>query len=306
MAKGYHERLTGAARALGVWSLLLGLVSCELLSDLSRPPAEAAPSATGPPPPEPILPSAPKPRGAELPSWAVRLPPAPIRCRPGDRVWATPPERGRDLTQTAIYTVEEVSADGVTLIDLMGQKVVAVPAAVIHPSGRATRFAVGDLALGSSWTTPAILARVIVIDKHGRPTAVQYDWSGKTVRGELDHVQRPVQGIKPLAFVGYPKLGEMSLGLVVAMTSEQAWIRTDSGQVEIHPLGSLKPLAISAKKRKVGDKVLAYRWATGFRPGVIAEISEPGLRYLVKLADAPSEPFFFTRLISDQGAEKGK
>jgi hypothetical protein len=155
----------------------------------------------------------------------------------------------------------------------------------------------GDIVLCCGFTVSAMIGRVGKLSA-GREIQVHYDWGGTTKGASIEHCEPPVAGIRPLAFVGFPKGGSTSRGLIVALDEKRAWIRTASGHVEIHPLGELETLPIPRADHKAGERVRAYSWATGFQPGVISEVVEPGLRYRVKLdGNKPSRDYFFSMLL---------
>ncbi len=102
----------------------------------------------------------------------------------------------------------------------------------------------------------------------------------------------------PLAFVGFPKAGVTSRGLLIALTESHGWIRSSSGHVEVHERSRITALPIPTSKPKVGSSVRAYAWATGYRRGVITEELEPGLRYRVKLdGNLGQREYFFSSLL---------
>ncbi|MBI4704475.1 MAG: hypothetical protein HY744_25510 [Deltaproteobacteria bacterium] len=167
---------------------------------------------------------------------------------------------------------------------------------MIQPLGKGARLRPGDVALVYSWTTPGVVARLVRQDK-GQWLA-QYDWAGATKEGPVDHAEPVVSGVAPLGFVGFPKFGRVSLGLVVALTEHQGWLRTASGHVEIHERRKLVPLGLPRPEWRVGDSVQAFSWVGGFQAGKVTRVLEPGLRYAVELAEGkPEQSFFFAGLV---------
>jgi len=249
---------------------------------------------------EPALPTVDPPdeRGLPPPAWAALLPQQPVPAKVGDSVWATPPEPGSDIPTTGVYMVDEITDHTASLIDKIGFKLRRVPGALIHPVTRATQVREGDRLLCYSWTTPGVLARASEL-RRGRIVRVQFDWAGQTREMVMDQCQPLGAVVAPLNVVSFPKAGARSLGLVVASDQQRAWIRTDSGHIEVHSRDSLKVPSFLARAPQVGDVVRAYDWATGIRTGTISKELEPGLRYTVKLAgDVPEPPYFITQLLS--------
>lgn len=277
------------ARSMLVGLLVLALGACDL--------GESAP--TGPTPsstvPEPVLPTAASVDLGNTPkAWMVDLPPTPPTATAGERVWATVPGATR-IPAVGIYTVEGVYDGLYSLTDRKGQRVDGVPPAVVHRASR-DKIDSGDVVLFYSPTTPAFLGKVAELVPGGE-IEVHYDWAGKTRKTAADHAQRPFTGIHPFAYVGFPKAGQTSRGLVVALSDRRAWVRTASGHVESHPRAAIRSLPLPATDLTVGTRVRAFRWATGIQLGTVAEILEPGLRYRVNLdGDKPDEEYFFAAL----------
>jgi hypothetical protein len=259
---------------------------------------EQVPLTSGPPVPEPIVPTA-SPGGAapaQTPSWLEQLPDVPVPVGQGERAWATVPSGSTEMGHVAVFTVEAVRAHRARLSDRMGQKVRNVPGAVIHPLGELKNPQPGDVVLCYSWTAPGVLGRIKQIS--GDKKLVQYDWAGKTKQAVVDHAQAPVRDIAPLAFVGYPKFGSTSKGMLVALSDDRAWVLTGSGHVEVHPRTTIQGLEVQRTAYAVGDRVRAYAWTTGFEPGTIVKVDEPELRYTVKLPGKRAEQrFFFADLV---------
>ena len=248
----------------------------------------------------PVLPTAdgPSARGAPPPTWTPHLPTVRVDAKSGDRVWATPPQRGSDIPNVAVYTVDEVDETHASLVDKLGQKVRRVPGAVIHPLIENHKFREGELTLCYSLTTPGILARVSE-ESRGFIVSVNYDWGGKTKEGTMDHCGPLRTELAPLALVSFPKARTRSIGLVIALGEERAWVRTDSGHIEVHDRKPLQVVLMDTRGYKVGDRVRAYRWASGVRVGIITQVIEPLLRFEVKFpGNAPAGPYFVTELLS--------
>jgi hypothetical protein len=165
----------------------------------------------------------------------------------------------------------------------------------VHRTGKTGKLQSGDVVLFHAPTAPAMLGRVADLAP-GREIRVKYDWAGATREAAVDHAEAPVEGIKPLAYVGFPKAGTRSMGLVVALADEQAWIRTASGHVELHEKKALEPLAFPREALKEGERVRAWRWALGFQDGVVANVVEPELRYRIK-HDGSEEDYFFATVV---------
>ena len=278
-------------RSMLVGLLLLTLGACDL----------DAPPPTGPTPsgsiPEPVLLTAASTDAGDAPTaWMKDLPDATPVAGPNERVWAIVAGSTR-IPEVGIFSVEGIYDGLYSLIDRKGQRVDGVPPAVVHRASR-DKVDSGELVLFQSPTTPAFLGRVAELIPGGE-IEVYYDWAGKTRKAAADYAQRPVTGIRPLAYVSFPKAGRSSRGLVIALSDRRAWVRTAAGLVESHPRAAIRSLPLPRQSLKVGSRVRAFRWATGFQLGTVVEIIEPGLRYRVNLdGDKPDEEYFFTSLLS--------
>ncbi|RLB61101.1 MAG: hypothetical protein DRI90_12140 [Deltaproteobacteria bacterium] len=252
----------------------------------------------GPPPPEPILPSpAASTETASFPEWAGRLPKTAPTVKPGARVWATVPQRGTEMASVGIYTVEGIYDGQLSLTDKMGQGVSGVPPAVVHLAGKTGKLAEGAIVLCYAFTLPGALARIAELEG-GKEIQVRYDWAGITKKTAIYHAEPPREGVVPLAFVGFPKAGTTSRGLLIALSDTHGWVQTSSGHIEIHEGSALEALPLPQSTLKAGAAVRAYAWATGYRAGVITKELEPGLRYRVKLEGNMAErDYFFSSLI---------
>ncbi len=248
---------------------------------------------------EPIIPQ-PKqrlPLKSALPKWASQLPDVAIDAKPGDKVWAVAPRSDSEMADIGLYELEGVFDGLASLINTMGHKVDRVPGAVVHPVGSSKKLRKGDIALVFTWTTPGWLALVHRATR-GKEIRVRFDLAGATKEVAVDHAEPMVKKLLPLAYVGFPKSGTTSMGLVVAVDEQRGWVLTASGHIEIHALDRLNVLPIKQRGYKIGSKVLAFRWASGFQRGVIRAVGPLGLRFTVQLeGDQPQAPFFFTRLV---------
>ncbi len=237
------------------------------------------------------------PARTTAPKWSRSLPITAVNAKAGDKVWATIPESHSELAEPSMYTLESVADNTAVLISRKRRRIEGVPGSVIHRVSPPIGLRVGSVALVSTFTTPAILARVVQLEP-GKPIRARYDWAGETREIDVDHAELPRQGVSVMAYVAYPKIGEYSRGLLVAADTNHAWIWTSSGHVERHPLKKVQPLVLGAGIYKVGDRVRAYRWSQGMRNGAIAEVLEPDLRYRVHFrGNRPSETFFFSALL---------
>ncbi|MBW2525010.1 MAG: hypothetical protein JRI23_12570 [Deltaproteobacteria bacterium] len=199
------------------------------------------------------------------------------------------------MASVGIYTVEQVGSRGVSLVDKLGQRRRGVPGALVHPIGSPSRLEAGQAALCHSWTTSATIARVVKVK--GGHVLVQYDWAGATKQAVAEHAEPLRTGVEPLAYVGFPKLGQISKGLVVALDDRHGWISTGSGHVEMHPRSALTKLRIRALPYRAGDAVLAYSWTGGFERGTIEKVLESPVRYSVDLeVDRAPRAYFFADL----------
>jgi hypothetical protein len=268
-----------------------------MLLSCSRP--EPPPPRKGPPPPEPELPpvASAATRG-NVPEWVRQLPAATVTAKPGSWVWATVPQPGNELATVAVYRLEAISGEVATLVDKSDQRADDVPTAVIHAVGDTRNLKENTLALFYTWTTPGWLGRVSH-SVRGEELRVQYDWAGSTKETTVDHAEAVRKGIVPLAYVGYPKAGSTSMGLLVALDASRAWVLTGSGHVEVHQRAVLESLDLQPKSFAVNNAVRGYRWATGFEKGTIKNVLEPGLRYEVDLGpNRPTASYFITALVA--------
>ncbi len=278
--------------------MLAALVAAPLVWSCHQDTAGLPPS-TKPAVVEPIIPQpkAKLPLKSALPKWASQLPDVTISAKPGEKVWAIAPRSDTEMAEIGLYELEGVFDGLASLIDTMGQKVDRVPGAVVHHVGSSKRLRKGDLALIFTWTTPGWLA-LVHRAKGGEEIKVHFDLAGATKEISVDHAEPIVRKLLPLAYVGFPKSGATSMGLLVAIDKQRGWVLTASSHIEIHPLSRLSVLPIQKRSYKVGTKVLAFRWATGFQPGTIRSVDALGLRYTVHLdGNQPEAPFFLTRLI---------
>jgi hypothetical protein len=100
-----------------------------------------------------------------------------------------------------------------------------------------------------------------------------------------------------MAFVSFPKSGRLSRGLLVALSPERAWVRSASGHVEVHPRPAIGALPIKADAPAIGARVRVFGWATGIRTGTVTGISEPHLRFAVKVDDTGAiQRYFFSTI----------
>ncbi len=257
-------------------------------------------SSAFPPPPEPLVPERHKIKAdaGPTPRWIRRLNPVKPPAKPGDRVWALTPTLGTEMASVGLFKVHAVDGTTATLVDQLSQKITGIPGAVIHPLNK-TAPRVGELALCFTLTMPAALARVASKDKDD--IRVQYDLAGTTKQTVVTHAEPAVKGIAPLAYVGFPKAGKMSKGLVAALSESHGWILTGSGHIEVHPTKSLTALKLSRGQLRKGAPVLAYSWVGGFEKGTVSQVLESGLRYAVDLGKVRGEQrYFFTDLIPDR------
>jgi hypothetical protein len=252
------------------------------------------PSGAVPPLPPPLesASAAPDPR-----AWHLELPRAVPAANIRDRVWAAPPRYGSELTSAALYTVDGITPAGLSLVDRLGQRVDNVPAAVVHRVKPPVKLREGDVVLCYGPTLPAVLARVAEI-KPGQEIRVRYDWAGSTRETNILHAEPPEIDIKPMAYVGFPKAGGVSRGLLIALSEQRGWVLTGSGHVEVHRRADLSQLPLLPADLAVGAKVQAYAWATGYLEGTVSEILEPRLRYRVTHpGNKPPRDYFFSALI---------
>jgi len=270
----------------GVIAALLTAGGCETDTGESRKPTATMPS--------PIVPTSKPSAITARAEWVAALPPTQGSARPGDKVWATLPRDGV-IPDVGVFTVDGIYDEMYSLTDAMSQRIDGVPPALVHPAAASGRLVEGMVVLFYTASTPGLLGRVSQLVPGGEIN-VSYDWGGTTRRAAVDHAQPPVTGVRPMAFVSYPKASSTSCGLLLALSETQGWVRTASGHVEVHPRPKLTALSVS-RATKVGDRVRAYRWATGLRLGTVIEELEPGLRYSIKVDDTGAQHrYFFSSL----------
>ena len=268
-----------------VLAAVLLLTGCPIEDTAPAPPHASIP--------EPILPTAAATSSAaadSAPAWASALPDVAPSARKGQRVWATIP-RG-DLPRVGVFTVEGIYDGLYSLTDAMGQRVDRVPASLVHRAARTRKLQEGEVVFFYTKATPGLIGRVSEIIPGGEIN-VRYDAAGTTRQTAVDHAETPLRGLVALAFVSFPKAGRQSRGLLVALSAEQAWVRTSSGHVEMHPRAKIKALPTPLPAPKVGSRVRAYAWATGIQTGVVTAVIEPSLRYRIKVDDTATERGYF-------------
>lgn len=237
------------------------------------------------------------PPKARLPTWMTELPKTRATVVVGDMAWATLPQANGELAAVAVVRIAEVSEDTVSVVDKTSKRFDAVPAGLVHALGDKRGLKANSLALFYTWTTPGWLGRVRESER-GEELRVEYDWLGTTRETPVDHAEAVRIGIRPLAFVAYPRPGGKSVGRIVAQDDERAWLLAESGHVDVVPRNELEALDLRARDFEVGRRVRAYRWGTGLEPGVISKVIEPGLRYEVSFgAMAPEASYFVATLV---------
>jgi len=200
------------------------------------------------------------------------------------------------MATVGVYELRGVHDDVATLVDTMGHRVSRVPGALVHATGALRRLRVGDAALFYTWTTPGWLGRVSRLSNN-QPVQLKYDLAGRTKAVDVDHAEPLRRGVQPLAFVGFPKAGTVSMGLVLALTAERAWIRTASGHVEVYPRSAITRLDLAVNLR-AGSRVRAFAWATGLQSARVVQEVERGLRYRVEIGRSKViKDVFFARLV---------
>lgn len=255
-----------------------------------------------PPPrggPEPILPSPAPSAASTVPGWVERLPPLTpesVSVAKGDRVWAATSVGSSEMVDVAIYTVEGIHDGLVSITSRTAVRIDGVHPALVHAVGGVPNLMTGGTVLFYTPSTPAFIGSVAEV-VGGQSIKIRYDHAGTTKTTEADHVEQPVTGVKPLAYVGFPKAGATSRGLVVALTDAHVWLRTASGHVEVHDRERVEALPLPPTEVAVGRAVRAYRWATGYEPGVVTEVVEAGLRYKVRRDPRRESTYFFSSLL---------
>jgi hypothetical protein len=210
-------------------------------------------------------------------------------------VWATIPRSGV-IPDVGVFRVEGIYDGLCSLTDGMGQRQDGVPAVLVHRAGSRGKLVEGAVVLFYTVSTPAMIGRVGKLVP-GSAINVSYDWGGTTRQAAVDFAQPPIKGVRPMAFVSFPKAGRQSRGLLLALSEDRAWIRTASGHVEVISREHVNALVLSNKPLQLGAGVRAYRWAMGLRGGTVVEVVEPGLRYRVKLHDTGAiQRYFFSSI----------
>ncbi len=244
------------------------------------------------------------PEDAELawPAWLAELPERAVEATAGEAVWAVVPERGSESAELATFRFEAASGTTAVLVDGLGNRYPEVPGGLVYPRSAwpSGELAAGAPALGHRWDAGPVVGRVVPLESGAFELA--YDWNGVTTRAEMDgmvplsasgegHILRWVAFRSPAADAAWYK------GLCFAESGGQLWIRDDSGHARIVAKGEAKVLSdLGEVDFAPGAEVAAYSWGHGFRPGRVVESLEPGLRYVVELADGEARPFFFADL----------
>ena len=298
--RSLSTRAARNARRLAAAGLAIGLVCCaeapSVLSSVEQLKAQSQPPKGDKL--EVLFPtSTAKNEANKAQHWSELLPAATISLPAGSKVWATVPKLDSPLTEPSLYTIEQSQGKTAVLISRKRRRIEHVPAAVIHPVRPPIGLQVGGSALISTFTTPAILGRVVQYQAN-KPIRAQYDWAGETREIDVDHAETPRRGLVPMAFVAYPKVGRQSMGMLVALDNSHGWVWTSAGSIERHVRQRLRPLFFGSGIFKVNDKVEAYRWSQGFQRGFVAEVMEPKLRYRVHFRGGRApETFFFDALV---------
>ena len=246
---------------------------------------------------------------ATWPSWLAELPRLTVEAGAGEPVWAVVPERGSEQAAVATYRLAAISGTGAALVDALGNRYEEVPGALVHP---VSAFPSGELTAGAAvladrWDAGKVVGRVTRLESDDLELA--YDWNGVTTRGAMEVVMPlPAGGDRHvLRWVAFPSPAAAAdatwfKGLCFAESEDRLWISADSGYVEIVAKDQVKILSdLGRAELQAGAKVAAYSWGYGYRPGVIAEVLEPGLRYAVELADGETRPFYFADLTTVLG-----
>ncbi len=214
----------------------------------------------------------------------------------GERVWAATSLAGSEMVDVAIYTVSGIYEGMFALTGRTGQRIDNVHPALVHRAKSIYRLNSNTVVLFYTPSTPAFLGRVSEV-VGGESIKIRYDLGGVTRTTEADHVEMPTTGVRPMAYVGFPKAGALSRGLALAATSKEVWVRTASGHVEVHDRGRVQALALPPGRFAVGDVVEAFRWATGYQRGVVVSVVEEGLRYEVERDPRRTGTYFFSSLL---------
>ena len=117
-----------------------------------------------------------------------------------------------------------------------------------------------------------------------------------------DYHTLPVGEGLALRWVGYRGAeGEpWNRGLCFAESADKLWLDVGGGHVEVVDRDAVRPIAdLGVAELAPGAAVAAHSWGHGYRPGVVEEVLEPGLRYAVKLENGDTEPVFFDRLTAE-------
>ncbi len=242
--------------------------------------------------------------GPRPPGWLAGLPERSVEAAPGETVWAVVPEAGSEAARLGTYRLESAAGAEAVLTDALGTVYEGVPGALVHPlsSFPEAELAAGTAVLADRLDAGGIVGRVTGLE--AGTVEVAYDWNGVTVTSSVDAVMAlpAIEGSLALRWVRYRTGGEGAWyqGLCFAESETQAWISTDGGYVEVVAMDAVQPLVdLGRGELQAGDAVAAYSWGHGYRPGVIEEVLEPGLRYAVKLEGGEIRPVFFDSLTAE-------
>ncbi len=247
------------------------------------------------------------------PGWLAGLPERAVEAAPGEMVWAVVPELGSEAVAIRTYLLEAATGTEAVLVDAIGNRYQGVPGVLVHPASGfpEAELAIGTVVLGDRWDAGKVVGRVARLEDG--QVELDYDWNGVTVTGAMDAVMVLPAGEGGLAlrWVGYRTPGAEDSagpspggpwykGLCFAESNDRVWISADGGHLEIVARDAVKPLAdLGRAELAQGDAVAAYSWGHGYRPGVIEEVLEPGLRYAVKLEGGETRPVFFDSLTAE-------
>ena len=240
-------------------------------------------------------PASEEPQLPDLKSWVAELPQGDLSPEPDRLYWgALPSGLGAQVTLLKAGPATG-DADAATWTDPLG-RAVEVPTALIHalPSDEAARQEASGLVtalIAGQGLVPAWMQKAA---EEGQGVSHWVVWNGKAAETEV-LASWPIDQDSPWVIYTDSDGGKQR-AVQLGADDTHAWLLNPGGIVEKVAVSSVGAQDIDNQWQE-GDSVSAYSWATGFRPGTVGAIIEPGLLFRVDLADGGSAVYSFADLI---------
>jgi hypothetical protein len=218
----------------------------------------------------------------------------------GDVVWAA--FVAGDEVRIEPCVVRAVSASGATLEADDHSWHEGVSGALLHPVAPPASLAPGVVVTYFDWRRDLGIAVVTRRDAYLRWN-IKFRDSARVVREEPIHFAQPVPSqIEPMAWVAFPyppapEPRPLYRGLVFAADADRLFVRDDANRAWVVPREGTKLLSVANKPRKEGEEVSAFEYGTGYRPGTIRKVFDPGYAYGVERAgETAARSYYFSEL----------